>query len=72
MKYFYQFIGVYFTILNISHLLRIDSIINNFVVIKIKICNYCKNYCFNGFRNENLFDSSDMALSVANEDSVLI
>jgi hypothetical protein len=40
MKNFYQFIGVHFTILIISHLLRIDSIIKNLVAIVVKICNY--------------------------------
>jgi len=49
MKNFYQYIGVHFTILNVSHLLRIDSIIKNFVVIAVKICNYSGNYYFNGF-----------------------
>jgi hypothetical protein len=53
MKNFYQFIGVHFTILNGSHLLKIDSIIKNFVVIAVKICNYWQNYYFNVFRNKN-------------------
>jgi hypothetical protein len=66
MKNFYQFIGVHFTILKVSHLLRIDSIIKNFVVIAAKICNYRKNYYFNVFRNKNRLDSSDMALNIIN------
>jgi predicted nucleic-acid-binding Zn-ribbon protein len=53
MKNFYQFIGVHFTILKVSHLLKIDSIIKNFVVIAAKICNYRENYYFNAFRNKN-------------------
>jgi hypothetical protein len=72
MKNFYQFIGVHFTILNLTHLLRIDSKIKNFVVIVVKICNYWKNYCFNVFRNENLSDSRDMAIRVITKESVLI
>jgi len=64
MKKFYQFIGVHFTILNVSHLLKIDSIIKNFVVIAVKICNYRKNYYFNVFRNKNRLDSGDKALNI--------
>ncbi len=63
MKKFYQFIGVHFTILNVSHLLRLYSIINNFVVIVVKICNYRKNYSFNAFRNKNRSDSGDKAVN---------
>ena len=72
MKKFYQFIGVHFTILNASHLLKIDSIIKNFVVIAVKICNYRKNYYFNAFRNKNQLDSGDKAFNIINQDSVLI
>ena len=64
MKNFYQFIGVHFTILKVSHLLKIDSIIKNFVVIAAKICNYRENYYFNAFRNKNPLDSSAMALNI--------
>ena len=60
MKKFYQFIGFHFTILNVSHLLRIDSITKNFVVIAVKICNYRTNHYFNVFRNQKRLDSSDM------------
>lgn len=66
MKKFYQFIGVHFTILNVSHLLRIDSIIKKLVVIAVKICNYRKNYYFNVFRNKNQLDSGDKALNIIN------
>jgi hypothetical protein len=66
MKKFYQFIGVHFTILNVSHLLKIDSIIKNFVVIAVKICNYRKNYYFNAFRNKDRLDSGDKALNIIN------
>ena len=66
MKNFYQFIGVHFTILKVSHLLEIDSIIKNFVVIAAKICNYRENYYFNAFRNKNPLDSSAMALTIIN------
>jgi hypothetical protein len=38
------------------------------VVIAAKICNYRKNYYFNVFRNENLLDSSDMALDIINQE----
>jgi Tfp pilus assembly protein PilZ len=72
MKNFYQFIGVHFTILNVTHLLRIDSKIKNFVAIAVKICNYRNNHCFNSFRNENLFDSSNRAVDVINEDNAFL
>lgn len=71
MKIFYQFIGVHFTILNVTHLLRLNSKIKNFVVIAIKICNYENNYCFNVFRHENPVNSSDMDINVITRDNVL-
>ena len=47
-------------------MLKIDSIIKNFVVIAVKICNYRKNYYFNVFRNKKRLDSGDKALNIIN------
>ena len=52
--------------LKVSHLLKIDSIIKNFVVIAVKICNYRRNYYFNVFRNKDRLDSGDKALNIIN------